>query len=144
MKYIGFNKLTTSNNMNKTILITATFLGLTGIILGAFAAHGLKDLIPIESIGTFETGVRYQMYHALFLLFVGSTSYVSHKSKKAIFYLIVVGWLFFSGSIYGLATNMLTTFDFKTIGFITPIGGFCFILAWGILFVNFAKMNSNN
>ncbi|MFH4963501.1 DUF423 domain-containing protein [Gaetbulibacter sp. M235] len=125
--------------MNKTILISASLLGVTGIILGAFAAHGLKQLISIESVQTFETGVRYQMYHALFLLFVGSTSYVSNKSKKAIYYFTVIGWLFFSGSIYGLATNLLTNFDFKTIAFITPIGGLFLIISWILLFVNFVK-----
>ena len=130
--------------MNKTILVAATFLGLTSIILGAFAAHGLKELIPLESVKTFETGVRYQMYHALFLLFVGNTSIISVQSKKLIFYFTIIGWLFFSGSIYGLATNMLTTFDFKTIGFVTPIGGLCFIIAWGILFVNLIKIKGNN
>lgn len=130
--------------MNKSILVTASLLGLTAIILGAFAAHGLKSLISLESVKTFETGVRYQMYHALFLLFVGSTKYVSAKSKKFVFYLTVTGWLFFSGSIYGLATNSLTNFDFKSIGFVTPVGGLCFIIAWGLLFINFLKINNNN
>jgi uncharacterized membrane protein YgdD (TMEM256/DUF423 family) len=130
--------------MNKKILISASFLGFTAIILGAFAAHGLKELIPLESIQSFETGVRYQMYHALFLLFVGNTSVVSAKKKRAIFYLVIVGWLFFSGSIYGLATNLLTNFDFKVIGFVTPIGGLCFIFAWVLLFIDFLKMKGNN
>ena len=130
--------------MNKTILISASFLGFTAIILGAFAAHGLKELIPMESVKTFETGVRYQMYHALFLLFVGSTSYVTTKSKKLIYYFTMMGWLLFSGSIYGLATNLLTSFDFKTIGFVTPIGGLCLIISWGLLFANFLKINKNS
>jgi uncharacterized membrane protein YgdD (TMEM256/DUF423 family) len=122
----------------------ASFLGFSGIILGAFAAHGLKELISMESVQTFETGVRYQMYHALFLLFVGSTTYIKDKTKKLIFYFAVMGWVLFSGSIYGLATNLLTNFDFKTIAFATPIGGLCLIIAWILLFVNFIKMDSNN
>lgn len=126
--------------MNKTILITATFLGITGIILGAFGAHGLKALINVEAQQTFETGVRYQMYHALFLLFIGSTSIIANKTKSVIYYLTVIGIVFFSGSIYGLATNMLTTFDFKTIGFVTPIGGLLLIVAWIYLFIDFLKM----
>ena len=129
--------------MNKTILITASLLGFTAIILGAFAAHGLKQLISVESVQIFETGVKYQMYHALFLLFVGSTSYVSDKSKKIIYYFTVIGLLFFSGSIYGLATNLLTNFDFKNIAFITPIGGLCLIISWILLFVNFLKIGNN-
>ena len=125
--------------MNRTILLTAAILGVTSIILGAFGAHGLKALISPESVQTFETGVRYQMYHALFLLFVGSTTYVSVKSKTKIFYLVVVGLLFFSGSIYGLSTNVLTGFDFKTIGVITPIGGLLLIVAWVLVFIDFLK-----
>jgi uncharacterized membrane protein YgdD (TMEM256/DUF423 family) len=126
--------------MNKTILITASILGVTGIILGAFGAHGLKELISVEAQQSFETGVRYQMYHALFLLFVGTTNIISPKTKRIIYYLSLVGIVIFSGSIYGLATNMLTTFDFKTIGFVTPIGGLLLIVSWVFLFVDFLKM----
>lgn len=125
--------------MDKKILITATILGLIAIILGAFGAHGLKELISEDAQNTFETGVRYQMYHAIFLLFVGSSALISAKTKKVIFYLVAFGVLFFSGSIYGLATNNISSFDFKTIGFITPIGGFLLILAWALLLVNFLK-----
>lgn len=128
--------------MNKTILITASLLGVLSIILGAFGAHALKELIPIQSQQTFETGVRYQMYHALLLLFVGSTSLLQQKTKKIIYYLVVLGLLFFSGSIYGLATNELSVFNFKSIGFITPIGGLLLILAWVFMFVNFLNISS--
>lgn len=127
--------------MNRTIFITATILGLLAIVLGAFAAHGLKSLIPLESQQVFETGVRYQMYHAFFLLIVGSLKVVTKKAKRTIFYLVIIGLVFFSGSIYGLATNVLTSFDFKSIGFITPIGGLLLILAWLILLINFVKMS---
>lgn len=125
--------------MNKKILVTASLLGLTSVIFGAFGAHSLKELISIESQQTFETGVRYQMYHAILLLFVGITSLIKEKTKRIIYYLVVVGLLLFSGSIYVLATNTLTTFDFKTIGFITPIGGLFLITAWFLLFVHFLK-----
>ncbi|MGE5943850.1 MAG: DUF423 domain-containing protein [Flavobacteriales bacterium] len=127
--------------MNKNILITAAILGIISIVLGAFGAHALKALISSEMQQTFETGVRYQMYHALFLLFVGTTSLISEKAKKSIHYLVISGVILFSGSIYGLATNNLTVFDFKSIGFITPIGGLCFIVSWGILFLNLIKAN---
>ncbi|TYA53008.1 DUF423 domain-containing protein [Formosa maritima] len=130
--------------MNKKILIAATILGIISVVLGAFAAHGLKELISLEFLRTFETGVRYQMYHAILLLFVGSTSLISLKSKKVIFYLVLLGLLFFSGSIYGLATNNLTSFDFKVIGFITPIGGLFLILSWILLLINFLKLKTDN
>jgi uncharacterized membrane protein YgdD (TMEM256/DUF423 family) len=125
--------------MNKSILVTASILGLTSVVFGAFGAHGLKELISIESLQTFETGVRYQMYHAILLLFVGGSSLVNEKTKRIIYYLTVIGLVFFSGSIYGLAINTLTSFNFKTIGFVTPIGGLLLILAWGLLIVNFIK-----
>jgi uncharacterized membrane protein YgdD (TMEM256/DUF423 family) len=128
--------------MNKAILITTSILGVLSVILGAFGAHALKELLNTESLQTFETGVRYQMYHALLLLFVGSTSLVSEKSKKAIFYLVLMGVIFFSGSIYLLATNSLTIFNFKTIGFVTPIGGLFLIISWILLFINFVKIKS--
>ncbi|WP_298556487.1 DUF423 domain-containing protein [uncultured Algibacter sp.] len=128
--------------MNKTILITASLLGVLSIILGAFGAHALKDLIPYESQQTFETGVRYQMYHALLLLFVGSTSLIQQKTKKIIYFLVVFGLLFFSGSIYGLATNELSGFNFKSIGFITPLGGLLLIMAWVFMLVCFLNISS--
>lgn len=125
--------------MNKKLLIAGLGLGIIGIVLGAFAAHGLKALISEEMQKTFETGVRYQMYHALFLLFIGSTNLISERTKKYVFYLVLIGLLFFSGSIYGLATNALSGFDFKTIAFVTPIGGLLLILTWLFCFIDLIK-----
>ncbi len=126
--------------MNKKLLIAGSILGLISIILGAFASHGLENLVNNDAIETFQVGVRYQMYHALLLLFVGTAIKIQHKSKKRIFFLTVIGVVFFSGSIYGLATNELTAFDFKTIGFITPIGGLLLILSWLIMLLDFLKL----
>ncbi len=128
---------------NKIILVTAAILGCLSIVLGAFAAHGLKTLISLELISTFETGVRYQIYHALLLLFIGGTNTITKPAKKTIFYTILIGLIFFSGSIYGLATNELTGFDFKTIAWITPIGGLCLIIGWILLLVNFLKLKTD-
>ena len=129
--------------MNKKILITAAVFGLLSVVLGAFGAHGLKSLISVESLQSFETGVRYQMYHALLLLFIGNSSIVSTKNKTLIFYLILLGILLFSGSIYGLATNDLSGFDFRSIAFITPVGGLLLIASWIILLINFVKYKTN-
>ncbi len=130
--------------MNKIILVTGAILGILSVIIGAFAAHGLNPLITSEAIQSFETGVRYQMYHALLLLFIGSSNLISTKSKKLSFYLICIGVLFFSGSIYALATNALTSFDFKAIGFVTPIGGMLLISGWVILLINFLQNSIDN
>lgn len=129
--------------MNKRILILAAILGLTSVIIGAFGAHGLKQVLNADQLQTFEVGVRYQMYHALFLLFIGLTDKITLKAKSAIFYLILVGVIFFSGSIYGLATNDLTGFDLKKIAFITPIGGSLLIASWIIILLNFFKLKEN-
>jgi len=125
--------------MDRKIITTAAFLGMTAIILGAFGAHALKKVLNLEQLNTFETGVKYQMYHALFLLFVGLSQTIAEKTKKIIFYFIISGVIFFSGSIYLLATNNLTAFDFRKIGFITPIGGLLLIVGWIWLFVDFYK-----
>ncbi|WP_293298763.1 DUF423 domain-containing protein [Allomuricauda sp.] len=116
--------------MNRTILLTGTFLGMLAIVLGAFGAHGLEKLVDSEAVDTFETGVRYQMYHALFLLFLGMYNGVKIKAKKPVFILLLLGVVLFSFSIYLLALNSLTSFDFKIIGFLTPIGGVFLIMAW--------------
>jgi uncharacterized membrane protein YgdD (TMEM256/DUF423 family) len=125
--------------MNKTILIWGSIIGVFGIVLGAFAAHGLEKLIDKDAIETFETGVRYQIYHAFFLLILGFTNQISEKNAKRILILVLLGVLFFSFSIYGLATNSLTSFDFKSIGFITPIGGLLLILAWILFLISVLK-----
>jgi len=72
------------------------------------------------------------MYHALLLLILAMTPHVSGKSKKLIYYFIVAGIFLFSFSIYALATNSLTSFDFKSIAFITPLGGLLLITGWAI------------
>lgn len=130
--------------MNKKILSTATILGMIAIILGAFGAHALKKVLSVEQLVTFETGVRYQMYHALFLLFVGLMNDITPKIKKTIYFLVLTGVILFSGSIYLLATNDLTSFDFKKIGFLTPIGGLLLIIGWGVLLFSFINNKSQN
>lgn len=125
--------------MDRKIISTAAVLGFIAIILGAFGAHALKKVLTVDQLTSFETGVKYQIYHALFLLFVGTTNLVSLKAKKTIYYLVVFGVILFSCSIYLLATKNVTNVDFSVIGFITPIGGLLMILAWGLLFLNILK-----
>lgn len=128
--------------MNRKILVAGAFLGLLSVILGAFATHGLKPLLTQAAINTFETGARYQMYSALFLLFLGGYPVASEKVKNICFYLTIVGVVFFSGSIYFLATNALTSFDFKAIALITPLGGSLLIFAWIVLLISFIKLKN--
>ena len=127
--------------MKSKIITTATILGMIAIILGAFGAHALKKFLSIAQLATFETGVRYQMYHALFLLFIGLFDALTDSVKKIIYYLVLSGVILFSGSIYLLATNDLISYDFKRIGFVTPIGGLLLIMAWGVLLVTLLNKN---
>lgn len=128
--------------MNKKILLAGSIFGFLAVLIGAFGAHGLEKLLDTAAIATFETGVTYQMYHALLLLILPMLP-LTARSKKLLFFLIVVGVLFFSGSIYALATNDLTFFDFKKIALITPLGGTLLIVAWGVLITGFLKKNIN-
>jgi len=128
--------------MNKKLISTGAIFGMIAIILGAFGAHALKKILSIEALSSFETGVKYQMYHALFLILIATVKELSEKAKNTIYNLVVLGVVFFSGSIYLLTTKNITAIDFKPIGMITPIGGLLLIVAWGVLFYTIAKKNS--
>jgi uncharacterized membrane protein YgdD (TMEM256/DUF423 family) len=126
--------------MKRNLKIIGAIFGMTAVIIGAFGAHGLEGKIDAESINSFETGVKYQMYHALLLLILGFNLSTKTKFIKPMFYVFVLGIIFFSVSIYFLATNALTPFfDFTTIGFITPIGGTLLIVGWILLLLGFIK-----
>jgi uncharacterized membrane protein YgdD (TMEM256/DUF423 family) len=121
--------------MNKKIVLTGLAFGILAIILGAFGAHGLKQFLSIEQLSSFEVGVKYLMFHALFLLFVSNTNFVAENEKKMVFYLTLFGTLFFSGSIFLLTTKNVIGIDFKFLGPVTPIGGLLLIAAWFWLFI---------
>ncbi|MDC1355887.1 DUF423 domain-containing protein [Flavobacteriaceae bacterium] len=125
--------------MERKIVLLASFIGGLGVVLGAFAAHGLKPLLSVSAFESFNTGIRYQMYHAFLLFFLAITTHITSKQKSILYTLILIGVLVFSGSIYVLATNDLTSFNFKVIGFITPIGGLFLIASWVLLFVYFFR-----
>ncbi|MCK5441063.1 MAG: DUF423 domain-containing protein [Maribacter sp.] len=128
--------------MNKTIFSTGIIFGVLAVMLGAFGAHGLESLIEADAIGTFETGVRYQMYHAFLLLIFANTGFIDERDKKTVFYLITLGVILFSFSIYLLATNDLTGIDFKKIAVLTPVGGVLLISGWILIGIrSFKKRN---
>lgn len=126
--------------MFKNLIITC-FLGLTAIILGAFGAHALKEILSVEQLNSFETAVRYQMYHVIVLLIVNLFDGFTTKQKNTISILFFIAILLFSGSIYLIQLTQITA---KSIWFITPLGGLFFILGWLLMIVIFAKkMNKN-
>lgn len=127
--------------MHKGFIKIAALLGALGVALGAFGAHGLKKLVPPETVSTFETGVRYQMYHVFALLIVGMLfSFGNAKLLKAAGYCFLAGMLLFSGSLY-LLTFLKATASVGLGGFgiITPFGGVFFIVGWLLLMASIRK-----
>lgn len=120
----------------KNRLSLIAFLGLLAVILGAFGAHSLKEKLDPETIKSFETGVRYMMYHVIVLLFVNTYSGIADKNKKIITYSFLAGILLFSGSIFAIAAGGVSA---KNIWFITPLGGLFFIFGWLKLALSFLK-----
>ncbi|MFV8226389.1 DUF423 domain-containing protein [Christiangramia aquimixticola] len=124
--------------MDRKFLITGAVFGLLAVILGAFAAHGLKNSLSPAALGSFETGVRFQMYHAFLLLILGNIR--MEKRNKTIYILIGLGTILFSGSIYLLTLAPLLGLDLTSIALVTPLGGTLLIVGWILLVLNFTKL----
>lgn len=124
----------------KTItLIFGAAYGMLSVILGAFGAHALKKILSVERLESFETGVRYQMYAAFFLLIVGYILKFDTSSQKWISIFMIAGAVLFSFSIYFLSLQDYLGANLKFLGPITPLGGLFMILSWGMLIWYFAK-----
>ena len=104
-------------------------LGALTIVLGAFGAHALQELLDQDQLDSFETAVRYQMYHVIVMLIILLTSFFSESQKKVLVLIFLIGILFFSGSIYAISFGI----DPKNIWFITPLGGVFLIIGWLLL-----------
>ena len=125
--------------MNKTIFLTGILFGTLAIVLGAFGAHSLKEVFDASMLNSYETGVRYQMFHALLLLIIGQNNIARHSSIKVVYYLITAGVVCFSFSIYFLTLSTLADFDAGFLGLITPFGGILLICGWILLGHRFFK-----
>ena len=116
--------------MDRTFLLIGSVLGFLGVALGAFGAHGLRSRVSAEMLAVFETGVRYQMYHALAILVVAAA--IGHLGSARL--LVMSGWFFlagvvmFSGSLY-----VLVLANLGVLGAVTPIGGLLLLVGWGCL-----------
>ena len=116
--------------MDRTFLLIGALAGFLGVGLGAFGAHGLRSRLSPEILAVFETGVRYQMYHAFALLITAAA--VGRFGDARL--LVIAGWFFiagtvlFSGSLYALALTSVST-----LGAVTPIGGLAFLVGWACL-----------
>lgn len=118
--------------MYKPALIIGFICAALGVIIGAFAAHGLKPMMELSQQQTFETGVRYQMYHSFALIMLGllSIQFNNNYIQYATLF-FTLGIICFSGSLYALSLlQMNGIVGLKGVGIITPIGGVLFILGW--------------
>jgi uncharacterized membrane protein YgdD (TMEM256/DUF423 family) len=129
--------------MEKKLIIVGAALGVTAIVLGAFGAHALKKVLTESQLNTFEVGVKYQMYHALFLLCIANLNFITQKEKTIIMYLVILGVILFSGSIFLLSTSVITKIKTSLLGPLTPIGGLFLIASWLYLFYITLVKNTN-
>ena len=123
--------------MQKIFLILGSILAGLGVALGAFGAHGLKKLVPPETVSSYQTGVQYQVYHAFALLIVGMLA--DRLPRNLINWsgaFFVLGIVLFSGSLYLLSSlKAMNKVGVSGIGIITPIGGLMFLVGWILLLV---------
>ena len=117
--------------MNTISIATACIFGLLAVVFGAFGAHALKKVMSEEQLKSYETGVKYQMYHALALLVVGVEAPLLYSSL--IYWCFTLGIVFFSFSIYGLTLTAALGKKWRWLGPVTPIGGVLFVTGWLLL-----------
>lgn len=119
--------------MTQFTLLFASILGGLAVVFGAFGAHALKKILSEEQLKSFETGVKYQMYHAIVLLVIGFNFNLETASEKYMVYSFMAGIILFSFSIYGLVISSAKNKKLTFLGPITPIGGLLLIIGWSLL-----------
>ena len=119
--------------MTNLIIPLGAFNAFLAVAAGAFAAHGLKDILSIEYLNTFKTAADYQMMHGIGLILIGILNKQdTNRCNIAAASFMLVGIILFSGSLYAL-----TLTGIKWLGIITPFGGICFLIAWLTLGFNY-------
>ena len=126
--------------MTHFTLLFASILGGLAVVFGAFGAHALKKRLSDEQLKSFETGVKYQMYHAIVLLVVGFNFNLEITSEKYMVYSFMLGVLLFSFSIYGLVISSAKNKKLTFLGPVTPLGGLFLIIGWGLLFYSILNL----
>ncbi len=111
--------------------------GMLAVIFGAFGAHALKKTFSEEQLKSFETGVKYQMYHAILLVVLGFNFGFNSSLETYIVYCFIIGTFLFSFSIYGLCLSAAKGKKLRFLGPITPIGGLFLVIGWGLLLYSF-------
>ncbi|WP_372744532.1 DUF423 domain-containing protein [Lutibacter sp.] len=123
--------------MTQFTLLFASILGGLAVIFGAFGAHALKKLLNEDQLKSFETGVKYQLYHAFVLLIIGFNLSLETALEKYMVYSFMLGVVLFSFSIYGLVLSAAYNKKLKFLGPITPLGGLLLVLGWFLLTYTF-------
>lgn len=124
--------MTVPNHVMRWVLVAGALAALTGVMAGAFGAHGLRQIVSARGLEVFQTGITYQIYHALALLAVAILQGfgLARRWLAATAVLFIVGILLFSGSLYGLVL-----LDLTALGPVTPLGGLCFMAGWVTLII---------
>ena len=122
--------------MNQFTLIFAAIFGMLAIIFGAFGAHALKKILNNDQQKSFETGVKYQMYHAIVLLIFGFQLEFLKPIESYIIYCFIFGTILFSFSIYGLVISSAKNKKMRFLGPITPLGGLLLTIGWVMFLYN--------
>lgn len=121
--------------MNRRIILTASFFGAVAVILGAFGAHGLKNILSADAMSIWTKGIEYQFYHTFALLFLSTFARFRTKLVDISYFCFTAGIVLFSGSLYLLATREISHLTFvNIIGPITPLGGLLLVAGWVFLF----------
>jgi len=123
--------------MKEIIMISGAAYGGLAVIFGAFGAHALKKVLTEELLRSFETGVKYQMYHALALLLLGTTMEPDSSLANLAGWCFLIGTFLFSFSIYGLCLSDAKGAKWRFLGPVTPLGGLLLVLGWGFLLGSF-------
>ena len=119
--------------------VVGALFGLLAVVFGAFGAHILKKSFSPEQLTSFETGVKYQMYHALVLLMLSFNLNLDSGLEKYMVYCFIIGTLLFSFSIYGLCISASKGKKLKFLGPVTPLGGLLLVAGWCLLLYNLLK-----
>ena len=122
--------------MNETIIITGATFGLLSVVLGAFGAHAFKKFMNDEHLKNYETGIKYQMYHAILLVIIGLNA-ESFTNQTTLLYLFSGGIILFSFSIYGLSISSALNKKMRFLGPVTPFGGLLLVAGWLAIIINF-------
>lgn len=128
--------------MTELVLIIGGSFGALAVILGAFGAHALKKSLNSDQLKSFETGVKYQMYHALILIISGLSFPLEHGLQQAMIWCFAGGIILFSFSIYGLVISDAAGKKMRFLGPVTPLGGLLLISGWILFILNVANRAS--